>query len=141
MFGKPQINNLYLEALTLEVLLRYVISFSVAYKLSVYIFIGLHCLLPESATRVEVFCKKGVPKIFVNFIGKHLCWSLFLIKLQAWHLFWRTSAKDRFCTALAPFTVTCPIYFIFSTFVIITNTTVNNSDVSFWFKFERLQRI
>ena len=27
-------------------------------KLSVYVFIGLHCLLPEAAIRVEVFCKK-----------------------------------------------------------------------------------
>ena len=27
--------------------------------------------------------KLGVDKIFVNSTGKHLCWSLFLIKLQA----------------------------------------------------------
>ena len=27
-------------------------------KLSMYVFIGLHCLLPEAAIRVEVFCKK-----------------------------------------------------------------------------------
>ena len=27
-------------------------------KLSVYVFIGLHCLLPEAAIRVEAFCKK-----------------------------------------------------------------------------------
>ena len=27
-------------------------------KLSVYVFIALHCLLPEAAIRVEVFCKK-----------------------------------------------------------------------------------
>ena len=27
-------------------------------KLSVYVFIGLHCLLREAAIRVEVFCKK-----------------------------------------------------------------------------------
>ena len=26
--------------------------------------------------------KKGVPKNFPNFAGKHLCWSLFLIKLR-----------------------------------------------------------
>ena len=26
--------------------------------------------------------KKGVLKIFGNFKGKHLCWNLFLIKLQ-----------------------------------------------------------
>ena len=30
----------------------------------------------------EVFCKKDVLKNFVNFIGKHRCWSFFLIKLQ-----------------------------------------------------------
>ena len=35
--------------------------------------------------------------------------------MQAWHLFWRTSAKD--CFALhTPFTVSCPFCFIFSTF-------------------------
>ena len=107
-----------------------------------YVFIGLHCLLPEAVIRVEVFCKKGVLKDFVNFIGKHLCWSLFLIKLQAWHLFWRTSANDCFCTALAPLIVTYPFYFIFSTFfLIITATTDNISDVCFWFKFKMLQKI
>ena len=31
----------------------------------------------------EVFCKKGVLKNSTNFTGKHLCWGLFLIKLQA----------------------------------------------------------
>ena len=30
----------------------------------------------------EVFCKKSVLKNFANFKGKHLCWSLFLIKLR-----------------------------------------------------------
>ena len=50
--------------------------------------------------------------------------------MLAWHLFWRTSANDCFCTALAPLT-----YFIFSTFfLIITATTVNISDVCFCFK-------
>ena len=70
-------------------------------KLSGYVFINLHCLLRERAIRVKVFCKKGVLKDFVNFVGKHLCWSRFLIKFQAWQLFWRTSATDCFCTALA----------------------------------------
>ena len=28
------------------------------------------------------FCKKGALKKFAIFAGKHLCWSLFLIKLQ-----------------------------------------------------------
>ena len=30
-----------------------------------------------------MFFKIGVPKNFANFSGKHQCWSLFLIKLQA----------------------------------------------------------
>ena len=54
-----------------------------------------------------VFYKKGVLKNIVIFTGKHVCWSLFLIKLQAntgvslwrlWkfseHLFWRTSTNS-----------------------------------------------
>ena len=31
----------------------------------------------------KVFCKKAVLKHFAIFTGKHLCWSPFLIKLQA----------------------------------------------------------
>ena len=30
-----------------------------------------------------MFCKKGVLKNFASFSGKHLCWSHFLIKFQA----------------------------------------------------------
>ena len=56
MFGKPQMNIHCLEALILEVPLYY--FFFRQDKLSVYVFIGLHCLLPEAAIRVEVFCKK-----------------------------------------------------------------------------------
>ena len=65
----------------------------------------------------DVISKKYVLKIFVNFTGRHLFWSLFLVKLQVWrpatllksgsntgvflwnlrnfweHLFWRTSAR------------------------------------------------
>ena len=58
VFGKPQMNTLYLETLTLEVPFRYTFL-SRQHKLPIYVFIGLHCLLPEAATRVEVFCKKG----------------------------------------------------------------------------------
>ena len=36
----------------------------------------------EAATR-EVFCEKGVLKDFTIFTGKHLRWSLLLIKVQA----------------------------------------------------------
>ena len=31
----------------------------------------------------EVFCKKSVLKNFTNFTGRHLCWNLLLLKLQA----------------------------------------------------------
>ena len=31
----------------------------------------------------EVLCKKGALRNFARFTGKHLCWRLFLIKLQA----------------------------------------------------------
>ena len=74
--------------------------------------------------------QKGVLNNFVNVIGTHLCWSLFLLKMQAWHLFWRKSANFR--TALVPLTVTYPFYFIFSTsFLIITATSVHISVVFF----------
>ena len=38
----------------------------------------------KEAATIGVLLKKGVFKDLVNFTGKHLCWSLFLIKLQAW---------------------------------------------------------
>ena len=34
-------------------------------------------------SRLQIFFKIGVLKNFTKFSGKHLCWSLFLIKLQA----------------------------------------------------------
>ena len=34
--------------------------------------------------RWQMFFKIGVFKNFASFKGKHLCWSLILIKLQAW---------------------------------------------------------
>ena len=37
----------------------------------------------EQKQAPEVFYEKGVFKNFPNFTGKHPCWSLFLIKLQA----------------------------------------------------------
>ena len=70
-----------------------------------------------------------------------MCWSLFLIKLQGWHLFWRTSSNDCFCTALAPLTVTMELSVLLSPFLIITATNFNISDVCFRFKLKRLQRI
>ena len=38
-------------------------------------------------SRSHMFFKIGVLKNFTIFTGKHLCWSLFLIKLQAFRLF------------------------------------------------------
>ena len=32
----------------------------------------------------EVFFKKGVLKSFANLTEKHLCWSHFLVKMEAW---------------------------------------------------------
>ena len=36
----------------------------------------------RSNSRSQIFFKKGVLKNFAMFIGKHLCWSRFLIKFQ-----------------------------------------------------------
>ena len=36
------------------------------------------------SSRLEVSCTKGVLRNFAKFTGKHLCQSIFLIKLQAW---------------------------------------------------------
>ena len=35
------------------------------------------------SSRPQMFFKIEVLKNFANFTGKHLCWSLFLIKFQA----------------------------------------------------------
>ena len=43
--------------------------------------------------RRKVFCKKDVAKTFANVTGKHLCWSLFLMKLQSG----RTPAQEFSC--------------------------------------------
>ena len=40
-------------------------------------------------SRSQMYFKIGVFKNFANFTGKHLCWSLFLIKLQARDYFYR----------------------------------------------------
>ena len=36
------------------------------------------------SSRLQMFFKIGVLKIFASFTGKHLCWSPLLMKLQAW---------------------------------------------------------
>ena len=38
-------------------------------------------IIPGKFSRPEVFCKKGVPRKFAKFTGKHLCQSLFFNKV------------------------------------------------------------
>ena len=74
-------NTLYLEILTLEVPFRYIISFSAAYLQCMFLLVyTVYCQKESQEQRCSG--KKGVLKTFVNFTGKHLCWSIFLIKLQ-----------------------------------------------------------
>ena len=44
------------------------------------------CYFICRSSRPEVFCKKGLLKNLTKFTGKHFCWSIFLIKLQAFKL-------------------------------------------------------
>ena len=44
------------------------------------------CYFICRSSRPEVFCKKGLLKNLTKFTGKHFCWSIFLIKLQAFNL-------------------------------------------------------
>ena len=51
-----------------------------------------------------MLCKKGVFKNFADFIGKHLCWSFFLIKKILQHcefceVFKNTNFKEKLQTA------------------------------------------
>ena len=47
------------------------------------------------SSRPELFCEKRVLRNFSKFTGKHLCQSLFLIKLQVWGLRPATLFKKR----------------------------------------------
>ena len=46
-----------------------------------YPFVFLRRKFISGSSRLEVFCKKGVLRNFANFIGKHLCQSLFFNKI------------------------------------------------------------
>ena len=52
------------------------------------LFISLYIYSSYRSSRPEVFCKKGVLKNFKssNIHWKHLCWTLFVIKLQRFSL-------------------------------------------------------
>ena len=74
--------------------------------------INFQCM---SSLVYTVYCR-GVlsKKVFLKickFRRKTPVLDFFLIKFQAWHLFWRTSANVCFCTALAPLSVTYLFYF------------------------------
>ena len=43
------------------------------------------CFADTRSSHSEMFFKIGVLKNLTNFTGKHLCWSLCLIKLQTWN--------------------------------------------------------
>ena len=62
------------------------------------------------SNRKEVFCKDGVLKIFAKFIGKRLCWSLFLTKPQArgQQLYWKEISAQVFSSGFAKFWRTLP---------------------------------
>ena len=57
------------------------------------------CLVSEVVT-AELFYKKGVHKKFANFTGKHLCWSLFLIKLQAFRRYFPVKFEELLWTPI-----------------------------------------
>ena len=51
---------------------------------SIQIACDIMCVQHVQKQPLEVFFKKGVLEDFADLTGKHLCWSLFLIKLQGW---------------------------------------------------------
>ena len=57
------------------------------YKHDIYLYGKISTeLLAQAATRIsrsEIYFKLGVLENFTTFTGKHLCWNLFWIKLQA----------------------------------------------------------
>ena len=61
----------------------YMVGTSVIKELNVVINFFLCYLMDIKSNHPEKFCKRGALKHFAKFIGKHLCRSLFLTKLQA----------------------------------------------------------
>ena len=54
-----------------------------------------------------MLCKKAVIKNVANFTGKHLCWSLFLIKLEAWSKSTAMTLEERLWVFPSVFIVDC----------------------------------
>ena len=59
----------------------------------------LFCFRESKSNHRKCSVKKSVLKNLANFTGKHLCWRLFLIKLQAFceHLLTTASKKINIC--------------------------------------------
>ena len=55
------------------------------------------------SSRLRMFFQIGVLKSFTNFTGMHLCWSLFLKKLQAGSFIKKTSTQVFSCDAYKMF--------------------------------------
>ena len=55
---------------------------NVSYR-QLYVVLALLLISCFKSSRPDVFCEKGVLGNFAKFTGKHLCQSLFLMKLQA----------------------------------------------------------
>ena len=66
--------------------------------------LSLIMLQKYRSSRSQMFFKIGVRKTFENFSGKHLCWRLLLIKLQAF-IFYRTPPVSASGRALLMFEI------------------------------------
>ena len=62
-----------------------IVSWNVCWMQQMLLSRILGCM--EKSDCLQTFFKKGILKNYAIFIGKHLYWSLFLIKLQAWRRF------------------------------------------------------
>ena len=72
-FGKKKLRMSYLQSLLF-------LRFSHKFKFFLFkLFFSLHI----RSSRPKGLCKRSVLKNFAKFIGKRLCWSLFLIDLQS----------------------------------------------------------
>ena len=60
------------------------ISMSNPWRIAKDVSIGNLLLVWKTTRGSHRRCSKSVLKDFVNFTGKHLCWSLFSIKLKSW---------------------------------------------------------
>ena len=58
-------------------------------------------LVMNRSSRPEVFCKKGDPKNFAKFTGKHLCKNLVFNKLAGLRSFGETVSITRFKLAFS----------------------------------------